>query len=78
MHLQWMLENFFLWCYSFIDFYLLVILFQAASKTGEELEALKLKVSEKMAMETSSFYAASRMWSDGIVLPQNTRKVSSW
>ncbi|XP_022318078.2 uncharacterized protein LOC111121209 [Crassostrea virginica] len=48
---------------------------QAASKTGEELEALKLKVSEKMAMETSSFYAASRMWSDGIVLPQNTRKV---
>ena len=76
MHLQWLLENFFYGA-NLSLMYLLIILFQAASKTGEELETLKLKVSEKMAMETSSFYAASRMWSDGIVLPQNTRKVSS-
>jgi hypothetical protein len=30
------------------------------------------KVLEKCNRESSAFYAASRMWNDGIVLPEDT------
>lgn len=50
-------------------------LLQAGSSTGADVEAVKVKVTQKMNTETTSFYAASRVWNDGIVLPQETRKV---
>jgi acetyl-CoA carboxylase carboxyltransferase component len=34
------------------------------------------KVLEKCNRESSAFYAASRMWNDGIVLPEDTRQVN--
>ena len=33
------------------------------------------KVAEKIKLKASSFYASSRMWNDGIILPHQTRKV---
>ena len=33
------------------------------------------KVAEKIKLKASSFFASSRMWSDGIILPHQTRKV---
>lgn len=47
----------------------------------EEAKAVNIKdldtssISQKVNMESSSFYAASRVWNDGIVLPQDTRRV---
>lgn len=34
------------------------------------------KVLEKCNRESSAFYAASRVWNDGIVLPEDTRRVN--
>ncbi|RMC08810.1 hypothetical protein DUI87_15061 [Hirundo rustica rustica] len=45
----------------------------AGEGTGEELELKQLK--EKLEEESSSFYSSSRLWDDGIILPQDTRKV---
>ena len=33
------------------------------------------KVAEKIKLKASSFYASSRVWNDGIILPHQTRKV---
>ncbi|XP_056354098.1 methylcrotonoyl-CoA carboxylase beta chain, mitochondrial-like isoform X1 [Oenanthe melanoleuca] len=41
--------------------------------TGEELELKQLKA--KLEEESSAFYSSSRLWDDGIILPQDTRKV---
>uniref|UniRef100_A0A672TUP8 methylcrotonoyl-CoA carboxylase n=1 Tax=Strigops habroptila TaxID=2489341 RepID=A0A672TUP8_STRHB len=40
---------------------------------GEEAELKELK--EKLEEESSAFYSSARLWDDGIILPQNTRKV---
>ncbi|XP_075280376.1 methylcrotonoyl-CoA carboxylase beta chain, mitochondrial isoform X2 [Opisthocomus hoazin] len=40
---------------------------------GDELELKQLK--EKLEEESSAFYSSARLWDDGIILPQNTRKV---
>lgn len=36
------------------------------------------KVLEKCNRESSAFYAASRVWNDGIVLPEDTRGVNDY
>ncbi|CAN0193059.1 unnamed protein product [Bubo scandiacus] len=41
--------------------------------TGDELELKHLK--EKLEEESSAFYSSARLWDDGVILPQNTRKV---
>ncbi|XP_010171029.1 methylcrotonoyl-CoA carboxylase beta chain, mitochondrial-like [Antrostomus carolinensis] len=41
--------------------------------TGDEAELRHLK--EKLEEESSAFYSSARLWDDGIILPQNTRKV---
>ncbi|NXS60344.1 MCCB carboxylase, partial [Brachypteracias leptosomus] len=41
--------------------------------TGDESELKQLK--EKLEEESSAFYSSARLWDDGIILPQNTRKV---
>ncbi|NXY43086.1 MCCB carboxylase, partial [Ceuthmochares aereus] len=41
--------------------------------TGDESELKHLK--EKLEEESSAFYSSARLWDDGIILPQNTRKV---
>nr|XP_025954288.1 methylcrotonoyl-CoA carboxylase beta chain, mitochondrial-like isoform X2 [Dromaius novaehollandiae] len=40
---------------------------------GDELELSHLK--EKLEEESSAFYSSARLWDDGVILPQNTRKV---
>ncbi|XP_005050711.1 PREDICTED: methylcrotonoyl-CoA carboxylase beta chain, mitochondrial-like isoform X2 [Ficedula albicollis] len=45
----------------------------AGDCTGEELELKQLKA--KLEEESSAFYSSSRLWDDGIILPQDTRKV---
>ncbi|NXP73646.1 MCCB carboxylase, partial [Ramphastos sulfuratus] len=40
---------------------------------GDEAELKQLK--EKLEEESSAFYSSARLWDDGIILPQNTRKV---
>lgn len=50
--------------------------FEETDLTEEEKEAFKKKVTEQCLTESSGFYAASRVWNDGMVLPQDTRKVS--
>ncbi|XP_041886909.1 biotin-dependent 3-methylcrotonyl-coenzyme A carboxylase beta1 subunit-like isoform X2 [Corvus kubaryi] len=45
----------------------------AGAWTGEELELKQLKA--KLEEESSAFYSSSRLWDDGIILPQDTRKV---
>ncbi|XP_015271275.1 PREDICTED: methylcrotonoyl-CoA carboxylase beta chain, mitochondrial-like [Gekko japonicus] len=39
--------------------------------TGTELKQLK----EKLEEESSAFYSSARVWDDGVILPQNSRKV---
>lgn len=50
--------------------------FSNSQMTDEEKTEAKTKITEKIIRETSSFYAASRLWNDGIVLPEDTRKVT--
>ncbi|XP_054150540.1 biotin-dependent 3-methylcrotonyl-coenzyme A carboxylase beta1 subunit-like [Melozone crissalis] len=45
----------------------------AGDWTGEELELKQLKA--KLEEESSAFYSSARLWDDGIILPQYTRKV---
>ncbi|KAI1236921.1 putative methylcrotonoyl-CoA carboxylase beta chain, partial [Lamprotornis superbus] len=45
----------------------------AGDCTGEELELKQLKA--KLEEESSAFYSSSRLWDDGIIQPQDTRKV---
>ncbi|XP_066049115.1 biotin-dependent 3-methylcrotonyl-coenzyme A carboxylase beta1 subunit-like isoform X2 [Chamaea fasciata] len=45
----------------------------AGDWTGEELQLKQLKA--KLEEESSAFYSSSRLWDDGIILPQDTRKV---
>ncbi|KAM9007699.1 LOW QUALITY PROTEIN: methylcrotonoyl-CoA carboxylase beta chain, mitochondrial-like [Ara ararauna] len=40
---------------------------------GEEAELKQLK--EKLEEESNAFYSSARLWDDGIILPQSTRKV---
>ncbi|NXO00635.1 MCCB carboxylase, partial [Rhinopomastus cyanomelas] len=41
--------------------------------TGDKSEQKQLK--EKLEEESSAFYSSARLWDDGIILPQSTRKV---
>ncbi|NXD10317.1 MCCB carboxylase, partial [Nothocercus nigrocapillus] len=41
--------------------------------TGDGLELNHLK--KKLEEESSAFYSSARLWDDGVILPQNTRKV---
>ncbi|XP_068055077.1 biotin-dependent 3-methylcrotonyl-coenzyme A carboxylase beta1 subunit-like [Anomalospiza imberbis] len=45
----------------------------AGDWTAEELELKQLKT--KLEEESSAFYSSARLWDDGIILPQDTRKV---
>ncbi|XP_062353649.1 biotin-dependent 3-methylcrotonyl-coenzyme A carboxylase beta1 subunit-like [Cinclus cinclus] len=54
----------------------------AGDWTGEELELKQLKAKpvqfsalSRLEEESSAFYSSSRLWDDGIILPQDTRKV---
>ncbi|KAL5021537.1 hypothetical protein ScPMuIL_000692 [Solemya velum] len=42
---------------------------------GSENEDFRQKILEKYNNEMTAFYAASRLWTDGIVRPEDTRKV---
>ncbi|XP_072023384.1 methylcrotonoyl-CoA carboxylase beta chain, mitochondrial-like [Amphiura filiformis] len=48
---------------------------ESVEATEEEKKNYEMKISEKIHQKASSFHASSRMWSDGIILPQHTRKV---
>lgn len=41
--------------------------------SDEEVSALRKRVREKAERETSAYFASSRMWDDGILLPTDTR-----
>ncbi|PFX16959.1 Methylcrotonoyl-CoA carboxylase beta chain, mitochondrial [Stylophora pistillata] len=41
----------------------------------EKLVALKEKLSKKFEKESQGYYGSARLWDDGVILPQDTRKV---
>ncbi|RMX44826.1 hypothetical protein pdam_00009279 [Pocillopora damicornis] len=41
----------------------------------EKLVALKEKLSNKFEKESNGYYGSARLWDDGVILPQDTRKV---
>ncbi|CAH1772729.1 unnamed protein product [Owenia fusiformis] len=41
----------------------------------DQVSTVKSKVLERVAVESSSFHSSGRVWDDGIILPQDTRKV---
>ncbi|MEE6494847.1 hypothetical protein FKM82_001877 [Ascaphus truei] len=50
----------------------------AYTQTGEDLtaEEMELKTrSEKLKEESTAFYSSARLWDDGVILPQDSRKV---
>lgn len=36
------------------------------------------KLNMKLQEESSAFYSSGRMWDDGVILPQDTRKVNTF
>lgn len=42
---------------------------------GEEDQEEEQKVNRKLKEESSAFFSSGRLWDDGIILPQDTRKV---
>lgn len=47
----------------------------AHRSTEEERAALKEKILQKYAKESSAYYSTARLWDDGIILPHQTRQV---
>lgn len=41
----------------------------------EDIQAIKAPILEKYAKESSAYYSSARLWDDGIILPEETRKV---
>lgn len=50
---------------------------QAAGKSETEILAARFRHKDRLAMETTAVFASSRLLDDGIILPQETRKVLS-
>ncbi|XP_078657550.1 biotin-dependent 3-methylcrotonyl-coenzyme A carboxylase beta1 subunit-like isoform X2 [Branchiostoma floridae x Branchiostoma belcheri] len=42
---------------------------------GEEREKFQSKMAARLSQQTSAFYSSSRVWDDGIVLPQDSRRI---
>lgn len=45
------------------------------SLSSEQIRELKAPILEKYAKESSAWYASARIWDDGVIAPQDTRKV---
>jgi 3-methylcrotonyl-CoA carboxylase beta subunit len=43
--------------------------------TEEEENLFKQPILDKFERESHSFYSSARLWDDGIILPEDTRKV---
>lgn len=41
----------------------------------EEKKKQEDKLNKRLEEESSAFYASGRLWDDGVILPQETRKV---
>ena len=50
---------------------------QQSGKTGEELDKTEADIRTQVALQTSSVYSSGNLWDDGIILPQDTRKVGN-
>lgn len=48
---------------------------QGNEPTPEEAEAIEKRIREQYQKESSAIYSTSRLWDDGIIRPQDTRKV---
>ncbi len=46
-------------------------------KDSEAYKKFENKVIERLKQTTSAMFSSSRVWDDGIILPQNTRQVDS-
>lgn len=44
--------------------------------TDEQVEELRREVSNKCDVQSTAFYSSSQGWDDGVILPQDTRRVS--
>ncbi len=44
-------------------------------KDSEAYKKFESKVIERLKQTTSAMFSSSRVWDDGIILPQNTRQV---
>eukprot|EP00744_Colponema_vietnamica_P002514 GILI01003922.1.p1 GENE.GILI01003922.1~~GILI01003922.1.p1 ORF type:complete len:111 (+),score=40.73 GILI01003922.1:49-333(+) len=43
--------------------------------SSEEEESFKEKIRRKYEKESSCYYSSARLWDDGVILPQDSRKV---
>lgn len=50
---------------------------QGNEPTPEESEAIEKRIREQYQKESSAIYSTSRLWDDGIIRPQDTRRVLS-
>ncbi|KFP45269.1 hypothetical protein N324_12188, partial [Chlamydotis macqueenii] len=48
--------------------------FSTVPQAGDDESELK-HLKEKLEAESTAFYSSTRLWDDGVILPQNTRKV---
>lgn len=48
---------------------------QDAGSSEEEITEKRNKLMKKFASESSAYYGTARLWDDGVILPQDTRKV---
>ena len=48
-----------------------------AGTNDEDVKKLRESVTQMVHQQTSAIYSSSRIWDDGIILPQETRQVSS-
>ena len=44
-------------------------------QSSPEYDEKRQKICEKIALESSSFHSSGQLWDDGVILPQDTRKV---
>ncbi|OXB82179.1 UNVERIFIED_CONTAM: hypothetical protein H355_009058 [Colinus virginianus] len=59
---------------AFVDSRHLSTVPQAGESNGTDESELK-HLKQKLDEESSAFYSSARLWDDGVILPQNTRKV---
>lgn len=45
--------------------------------TNDRITELRQELSDKHELQSSAVYSSSRGWDDGVIMPQDTRKVST-
>ena len=65
----------FFWLYTYYLSLLQSLMLDATERDSEEGQKKMSKVTEMVKFQMSSLHSSSRMHDDGVILPQDTRKV---